>query len=194
MCIRDSVLGATLFGGDTGVGAQDTSGAASAWRPSPGEPVEVSVGSGPAPSTSTFDEALDLGLIGEISSYTTEYTTGTGTENRNHNIHLVADLLNRSIAPAGGTWSFNGTAGECNAERGFLGAGAIIDGEYDDAVGGGICQVAPPYSTRCTRRAFPCPRATTIRSTLGVTPPDATRRSVGPTSTLCGRTTPLPMF
>ena len=151
------VLGATLFGGDTGVGAQDTSGAASAWRPSPGEPVEVSVGSGPAPSTSTFDEALDLGLIGEISSYTTEYTTGSGTENRNHNIHLVADLLNHSIATAGGTWSFNGTAGECNAERGFLGAGAIIDGEYDDAVGGGICQVATTVFNAVYEAGFPVP-------------------------------------
>lgn len=120
----------------------DSTGNASALRPGPGQPVEVTVASGPAPASSSFDEAFTLGLITDVASYTTSYTSGAGTENRNHNIHLVSDLLSKSIVKPGDTWSFNGVAGECNAERGFLGAGAIIDGQYDDAVGGGICQVA----------------------------------------------------
>ena len=148
-------LDAALFGAADGAGGDG--GSASAHRPGPGQPVEVAVGSGTAPETSTFDEAVSLGLVAEISSYTTEFTSGAGTENRNHNIRLVSDLLNNSVAPAGGTWSFNGTSGECNAERGFLGAGAIIDGEYDDAVGGGICQVATTVFNAVYDAGYPVP-------------------------------------
>ena len=60
----------------------------------------------------------------------------------NHNIALVSQLLDNSICAAGQTWSYNDTTGNCDEEKGFLGAGAIIDGEYTDSVGGGICQVA----------------------------------------------------
>ena len=142
-------LDAVLFGGQ-----EETAGVS---RVGAGQPVEVTVASGAAPETTSFDEAVALGLVAEISSYTTEYTNGSGTENRNHNIRLVTDLLNNSIAPSGGTWSFNGTSGECNAERGFLGAGAIIDGEYDDAVGGGICQVATTVFNAVYDAGFPVP-------------------------------------
>jgi vancomycin resistance protein YoaR len=89
----------------------------------------------------TIESAMDYGIITKISSYETEYTEGT--ENRNTNIHLAADLINNSIVKAdGGVWSFNDTTGECNEEKGFKGAGAIVNGEIVDDVGGGICQVA----------------------------------------------------
>ncbi|WP_270299181.1 VanW family protein [Eggerthella sinensis] len=117
--------------------------------------MEVSIGAGPAPSELPFDEAMDLGIIGTIASYTTEFTVGAGTENRNHNIALVSELLSNSVVKPNGTWSFNGTAGECNEERGFKGAGAIIDGEYDDAVGGGICQVATTMFNAVYESGFP---------------------------------------
>ncbi len=52
-------------------------------------------------------------------------------------------MLNNSIVKAnGGQWSFNEVAGDCNAERGFKGAGTIVDGQVVDDIGGGICQVA----------------------------------------------------
>ena len=90
----------------------------------------------------SFEDALTSGIIGEIATYTTEYTTTAGTENRNHNIELVSQLLNNSVATSGGTWSYNDTTGNCDESKGFLGAGAIVAGEYVDSVGGGICQVA----------------------------------------------------
>ncbi|MEC4175895.1 VanW family protein [Adlercreutzia sp. R7] len=104
----------------------------------------VAIGWGAAPSKSSFDDALAMGLIGEISSYTTEYNDGAGTANRRHNIHLAADLLTDSITPAnGGIWSFTETmGGQANEEMGFKGAHVISGGEYTDAIGGGICQVA----------------------------------------------------
>ena len=94
------------------------------------------------PQRLTFQEAVDKGVVGPIGAFTTTYTTGQGTENRNHNIELVSQILDNSICKSGETWSYNGTTGDCNEEKGFLGAGAIIDGEYTDSVGGGICQVA----------------------------------------------------
>ena len=94
------------------------------------------------PQRLTFQEAVDKGVVGPIGTFTTTYTTGQGTENRNHNIELVSQILDNSICKSGETWSYNGTTGDCNEEKGFLGAGAIIDGEYTDSVGGGICQVA----------------------------------------------------
>ena len=90
----------------------------------------------------TLDDALSTGLVTAVGSYTTEYSTYSGTESRNHNIHLAADLINDSIVKAnGGRWSFNEVAGDCNEERGFQAAGTIIDGQYVDNIGGGICQV-----------------------------------------------------
>ncbi len=93
--------------------------------------------------TLSFDEALSYGVIGEVSSFTTQYTSTSSTQNRNHNIHLAADLLNDSIAEAdGGKWSFNAVAGNYDTNSGFLPAGVISNGEYETADGGGVCQVA----------------------------------------------------
>lgn len=92
------------------------------------------------PSEMYLTEALHSGVVSSISEYTTEYTTGAAE--RNHNIHLAADLLNNSIIEAnGGEWSFNEIAGECNEEKGFQPAGSIVNGEVTDEIGGGICQV-----------------------------------------------------
>lgn len=103
----------------------------------------------------SFDDALASGLIGEISSYTTEFSTIEGTENRNHNIALVSELLNNSVCKAGDTWSYNDTTGFCDESKGFLGAGAIVNGEYSDSVGGGICQVATTVFNAIYESGFP---------------------------------------
>ena len=111
---------------------------------------------GEAPSRTTFDEALEMGLIAPISSFTTEYNDSPSTANRRHNIHTAADLLNNSIARAdGGEWSFNDTVGEANEEAGFQAAHAIINGEYDDAIGGGICQVATTVFNAVYEAGYP---------------------------------------
>ena len=107
----------------------------------PSEIPQVEVGSTAIPEVLEFDEALELGIVDLVSSFTTEYTSGM--ENRNHNIHLMADLLSRSIIPAnGGEWSLNEISGDYNEEAGFKSAGAIADGEFIDSIGGGVCQVA----------------------------------------------------
>lgn len=93
--------------------------------------------------TMSFDDAYNAGVITEISSFTTQYVDSDSTQNRKHNIHHVADLLNNSVAAAnGGEWSYNDTAGNFGEAEGFLPAGSISDGEYTDSYGGGVCQVA----------------------------------------------------
>lgn len=100
----------------------------------------VSVSSVQVPESMSFEDACDYGLVQKISSFTTQYASGA--EARNNNIHVAADALNNSICKAGETWSFLALSGEATPEKGYQGAGAIIGGEYSDAIGGGICQVA----------------------------------------------------
>lgn len=120
------------------------------------DPAQVEVEAQDAPENLTFDEAVAAGLVQRISTFTTEFSTVPGTENRNHNIALACELLNNSVAKAdGGRWSFNETAGNCNAERGFLDAGAIVDNEYVAEVGGGICQVATTVFNAVYEAGYP---------------------------------------
>ncbi|MBQ1450316.1 MAG: VanW family protein, partial [Eggerthellaceae bacterium] len=124
----------------------------------PSEAPQITIESIQAPEQMDFEDALKTGVIGVISTYTTEYTNEISDEARNHNIHLMGDLLNNSIVKAdGGTWSFHGTAGESNADAGFVGAGIILDGEYTEDVGGGICQTATTVFNAVYEAGFPIP-------------------------------------
>ncbi len=156
----EGASGADAGAPDAGAAAQDASsgaeGDAAAGGAQEEGPVVQEVAVQPTPTSLPFEEALESGLVEEISSYTTEYLNTEASANRRHNIHLAADKLNDSIVAAdGGTWSFYGTAGECNEEAGFLGAGVIIAGEHDDAVGGGICQVTTTVFNAVYEAGFP---------------------------------------
>ena len=106
-------------------------------------PLKVDIQESNAPETLSFNQALDLGLITVIGEYTTEFSNEEGTENRNHNIKLVSDILDETICESnGGQWSFNTNTGDTNLDPPFASAGSIVNGEYVDSIGGGICQVA----------------------------------------------------
>lgn len=122
-------------------------------EPPASKPV-INVATSKIPEKLELQDAIDYGIVGLVSEYTTEYTANV--ENRNHNIHLAADLLNKSIVPAnGGEWSFHNTAGDCNEEAGFKGASTIINDEYVDEIGGGICQVATTVFNSVYEAGFP---------------------------------------
>ena len=87
----------------------------------------------------TTAEARKMGITGLVSSYTTIYS---GDANRVHNVRLVADLIDRTLIAPGTTFSFNNTTGERNADKGFLEAPVIINGELQTGLGGGVCQVS----------------------------------------------------
>ena len=114
-----------------------------AWVSEKLEPLNIEIVDSNAPETLSLDQARDLGIVTVIGEYTTSFSNYEGTENRNHNIKLAADILNNTIAESnGGEWSFNDHSGDTNQDPPFASAGSIINGEYVDSIGGGICQVA----------------------------------------------------
>ena len=83
--------------------------------------------------------AQAMGIIGTVGTYETIYG---GDPNRIHNVQLVAHLVDGKLIAPGSTFSFNGATGERTAEKGFLVAPVIINGELQTGLGGGICQVS----------------------------------------------------
>jgi vancomycin resistance protein YoaR len=80
-----------------------------------------------------------MGITGIVGSYSTTYG---GIPSRLHNVALVAQLIDGTLIAPGKTFSFNQTTGERTAEKGFQEAPVIINGELQNGLGGGICQVS----------------------------------------------------
>lgn len=107
------------------------------------EAVHIEIGSTKVPESLSLENALSIGVVSTISTYTTTYSSGAGTENRNKNIALGAAALNNTICAAnGGQWCFNDVVGDTTTDKGYLEASAILGNRYTKSVGGGICQVA----------------------------------------------------
>jgi len=87
----------------------------------------------------TTETAKTMGVESVVSSYTTTYG---GTPGRLNNVQLVAKLIDGTLIQPGGTFSFNGTTGARTAAKGFQEAPVIINGELQNGLGGGICQVS----------------------------------------------------
>ena len=87
----------------------------------------------------TTAEARAMGITRLVKAYTTSYG---GEPNRLHNVRLVAQLIDGALIAPGATFSFNATTGERTAEKGFLEAPVIINGELRNGLGGGVCQVS----------------------------------------------------
>lgn len=91
-----------------------------------------------APSRTT-EAARSMGIVGLVGGYETVYG---GEPNRIHNVELVAHLIDRALIAPGATFSFNQTTGDRNAAKGFKEAPVIINGELQNGLGGGVCQVS----------------------------------------------------
>lgn len=76
----------------------------------------------------------------KISSYTTYYNPKE--EGRVENIAIAASLIDGVTVQAYGEFSFNSTVGKRTEEAGFQQAKIIVNGEYVQGVGGGVCQVS----------------------------------------------------
>ncbi|MGD9696868.1 MAG: VanW family protein [Thermoleophilia bacterium] len=87
----------------------------------------------------TTEEAQKLGITELVSSFSTPYPC---CEPRVTNIKRAAEILNGMIIPAGGTFSLNDALGRRTADRGFVEAPQIAAGRLEDAVGGGVSQMA----------------------------------------------------
>jgi vancomycin resistance protein YoaR len=93
----------------------------------------------PKTPSRTTAEAKAMGITGLVGGYTTEYG---GVANRIHNVQLVSRLIDQTLIAPGAQFSFNRTTGERTPEKGFLEAPVIINGELQNGLGGGVCQVS----------------------------------------------------
>ena len=74
------------------------------------------------------------------SNFCTDYSKSS--EDRKANIKLAFEKINGTILPAGEEFSFNNVVGERTAENGFKEAKVILAGEYENGIGGGVCQAS----------------------------------------------------
>lgn len=87
----------------------------------------------------TTAAANAMGITAVVGSYTTTYG---GTEGRLHNVQLVSELIDGALIAPGAEFSFNHTTGARTADKGFESAPVIINGELQNGIGGGVCQVS----------------------------------------------------
>lgn len=79
-------------------------------------------------------------LTTKLSSFSTSYATSG--EDRKHNIKLALENFNGLKILPHQTISFNSITGVRNSQKGYKEAHIILDSEYVDAVGGGVCQAS----------------------------------------------------
>jgi vancomycin resistance protein YoaR len=87
----------------------------------------------------TTAEARAMKITGLVASYQTFYG---GEAGRIHNVQLVSHLVDGHVIAPDETFSFNGATGERSADKGFVEAPVIINGELKTGLGGGVCQVS----------------------------------------------------
>jgi vancomycin resistance protein YoaR len=87
----------------------------------------------------TTAQAKALRVERQLASYSTLYA---GTSDRINNLQLGIEILDGARIAPGATWSFNEFVGPRTAERGFRSAPVIMDGKYEEGIGGGVSQVA----------------------------------------------------
>ena len=87
----------------------------------------------------TTEQAEQLDIRERISEFTTYYSC---CQPRVTNIQRAAQMLDGTIVKPGESFSLNDALGKRTTERGFVSAPQIFDGRLEEAVGGGISQVA----------------------------------------------------
>jgi vancomycin resistance protein YoaR len=89
--------------------------------------------------TFTTEDARALKITDLVGSFTTPYAPG---EPRVTNIQRAAEVLDGRILQPYETFSLNAALGPRTIDAGYVVAPQIADGELQDAVGGGVSQVA----------------------------------------------------
>jgi vancomycin resistance protein YoaR len=87
----------------------------------------------------TTEQARAMRIVELVSQFTTPYTC---CPPRVTNIKRGAQIMDGTIIASGGTFSLNEVLGERTTARGFVAAPQINAGRLEDAVGGGVSQIA----------------------------------------------------
>jgi len=88
-------------------------------------------------AVTSFDNARLTALRARFS---TEYASSS--RERKHNIALSLSKVNGTVLNPGAVFSFNEKVGRRTEANGFRVSKIILDGEYVDGVGGGVCQAS----------------------------------------------------
>ncbi len=83
---------------------------------------------------------LQPSQITQRASFYTSYSSST--LERKHNIKLASKSIDNTFVDVGGEFSFNLVVGERTEKRGYKKSKIIINGEFADGIGGGVCQVS----------------------------------------------------
>jgi len=83
----------------------------------------------------------------DYESYTNlraDFSTNISTSSldRKHNIKNALNSINKTILMPNETFSFNKTVGKRSEENGYRNAKIIVNNEFVDGIGGGVCQVS----------------------------------------------------
>lgn len=100
--------------------------------------------------TTVFDvpvvvhKAVTIDQLQEATRLRSTYSTtfNLGNANRVKNLQVCANKIRGTRVGVGQAFSFNQVVGERTESNGFSNAKVILDGNYVDGVGGGVCQVA----------------------------------------------------
>ena len=85
------------------------------------------------------ERARAMKITDVLATYTTPYS---GTADRIQNLKLAAAAIDGTTLAPGEEFSFNQVVGPRTTKRGYRPAPTIVEGEYKDAPGGGVSQVA----------------------------------------------------
>ena len=92
----------------------------------------------------TVDKAVTVAQLKQNtvvkSTFTTTYANSGA--NRCFNIAKAAEAINGTTVGVGETFSFNAVVGDRTEARGYKLSKVILDGNYTEGVGGGVCQVS----------------------------------------------------
>lgn len=90
------------------------------------------------------DRAVTVESLVKDTSVKGKFSTSFSLENANRafNVRKAADAIDGITIAAEQKFSFNDVVGERSAERGYKNAKVIVQGQYVDGIGGGVCQVS----------------------------------------------------
>lgn len=88
----------------------------------------------------TADQLRSWGITNVVAQFDTSFNTTDA--NRTHNLKVAAQALNGAVIPPGKTFSFNKQVGPRAPSTGYKEAHVVVNGELENGIGGGVCQVS----------------------------------------------------
>lgn len=106
------------------------------YNPAPATPETPETPATPAKPETAPKKNVPIQLGRGISNYS------DSSSNRKYNIKKAAGILNGKVIKPGATFDFNRVVGPADKSSGYRNAKVILDGNFVDGYGGGICQVS----------------------------------------------------